>query len=114
MAPADSLRIEVLYCPAPNVTDWVELRLPAGATVDDALQASALSDRHVGLDALRVGVWNRPCERNGMLRDGDRVELYRALQVDPKEARRQRYQQHKASLAARKPKPGPGPHPTQN
>jgi uncharacterized protein len=108
MAPADSIQVEVLYCPAPNITDRVVLGLPVGATVADALVASALAQRHVVLAELRVGVWNKPCERNTVLRDGDRVELYRSLLVDPKEARRQRYQQHKASLAARKPKPGPG------
>jgi uncharacterized protein len=112
MAPADSICVEVLYCPASHVTDRVAVRLPAGATVADALLASALAQRHLGLADLRVGVWSRPCERTTLLREGDRVELYRPLQVDPKEARRQRYQQHKASLAARKPKPGPGRKPT--
>lgn len=102
MAPAESagdLRVEVVYCPRPGVTDRVTLTLPAGATVADALQASALAQRH-GLPAagLRLGVWCRACEPDTLLRDRDRVEVYRPLTVDPKEARRLRYARHKERL----------------
>jgi len=38
-----------------------------------------------------VGIWGRLCTPEAALRDRDRVEIYRALAVDPKEARRQRY-----------------------
>jgi uncharacterized protein len=91
MALADrSLRVEVVYCAAPGHTDLVQLQLPAGATLDDALQASGLPQRHA-LAGLSVGVWGRVQAPAAPLRDGDRVEVYRPLQVDPKEARRQRY-----------------------
>jgi len=99
MASADEtlLRIEVVYCPRPGVTDAVNLRLPAPATVAAALRASGLLDRH-GLDegALRVGVWCRTRELDSLLRDLDRVEIYRPLTVDPKEARRLRYKRQRA------------------
>lgn len=103
MAPAEgarALRVEVVYCPRPGVTDLVALKLPAGATVADALQASGLMQRH-GLDSAspRVGVWCRACEPCLLLRDHDRVEIYRPLTVDPKEARRLRYTRHKERLA---------------
>jgi putative ubiquitin-RnfH superfamily antitoxin RatB of RatAB toxin-antitoxin module len=50
-------------------------------------------DRHrLGGEPFRVGVWSHVCEPGTVLRDRDRVEIYRALTVDPKEARRQRYQ----------------------
>lgn len=120
MAPADTLSVQVLYCAGPNLADRSDLQLPSGATVADALIASGLAQRFAEIGAklgegpsdfsqLRLGVWNKPREATALLRDGDRVEVYRPLLVDPKEARRQRYQQHKQSLAARKPRPGPGP-----
>ncbi len=103
-----ALNIEVVYCPGPGVWDRVMLNLPAGATVADAVAASGLAERY-GLPAegLRLGVWCKPRETHSLLRERDRVEVYRPLTVDPKEARRQRYQQHKASLAARPKRPGP-------
>lgn len=103
MAPAEGspgLRVEVVYCPRPGVTDRVTLALPAGATAADALQASGLAQRHhLPTAGLRLGVWCRACEPGIALRDRDRVEIYRPLTVDPKEARRLRYTRHKERLA---------------
>ena len=86
------LRIEVVYCPSADGIDRVELELPAGATLLEALQRSGLLERHAGVDLAqqRVGVWGRARRLDEVLHDGDRVELYRALQVDPKQARRLR------------------------
>lgn len=70
----------------------VALRLEDGSTVADALERSGLARRfpEVDLAAAPVGVWSRRCERSAPLRDGDRVEVYRPLRVDPKEMRRRR------------------------
>lgn len=86
-----TIRVEVVYAAAPHDVDLSELRLAPGATVAEALQASGLMPRR-GLDAAsaEVGVWGARCPRDHRLRDGDRVEVYRPLQVDPKEARRRR------------------------
>lgn len=89
------MRIEVVYSPAARRIERVELELPEGATVAEAVAASGLPRRHAELEAASgapggVGVWGQPCAPEQLLRDGDRVELYRALQVDPKEARRLR------------------------
>jgi putative ubiquitin-RnfH superfamily antitoxin RatB of RatAB toxin-antitoxin module len=86
------IAVEVAWCPAPHRIDLTPLQLPAGATVRDALQASGVLQR-AGLDlqAVQVGVWGRACGLDQGLRERDRVEIYRPLQVDPKEARRQRY-----------------------
>jgi putative ubiquitin-RnfH superfamily antitoxin RatB of RatAB toxin-antitoxin module len=91
------IRVTVAYSPAPREVELTELALPAGATVHDALAASGLAARHPGLDlaALKAGVWGKVEPRDTPLADGDRVELYRPLQVDPKEARRQRYRRHR-------------------
>lgn len=105
MAPAEPglLNVEVLYCPRPGIVDSVRLQLAQPADVTAALRASGVLQRH-GLDptALRVGVWNHVRDVDFALRDGDRVEIYRPLTVDPKEARRLRYKRHRdASAAAR-------------
>ena len=59
------------------------LNLPAGATVRDALAAS-------GLDGHACGIFGKRVALDRKLADGDRVEIYRPLAMDPKEARRQR------------------------
>jgi hypothetical protein len=95
MAPADALRVEVAYCPRPGVTDLVALALAPGATLADALQASGLLERHaLPVEGLHFGIWSRVREADTPLRDRDRVEIYRPLTVDPKEARRLRYKRH--------------------
>jgi putative ubiquitin-RnfH superfamily antitoxin RatB of RatAB toxin-antitoxin module len=98
MAPAERLRVEVAYCRAPGIDDRVSLDLPVGATLADALQASGLLERHgLPTEGLRVGIWSKVRDTATPLRDRDRVEIYRPLTVDPKEARRQRYKRHKAA-----------------
>jgi putative ubiquitin-RnfH superfamily antitoxin RatB of RatAB toxin-antitoxin module len=95
--PGARLTIVVAYSPAPEQVDHVSLSLPAGATVEDALRASGLLERHPALDlgVQKIGVWGKLRSLGDVLRDGDRVEVYRPLKVDPKEARRQRYRSHR-------------------
>lgn len=110
MAPAEGglLQVEVVYCPQPGVCDRLSLSLPAGATVADALRASGLAQRH-GLpdEGLRLGIWCKGRDPASELRDRDRVEVYRPLTVDPKEARRLRYKRHQAKLAKTPPNDTP-------
>lgn len=105
MAPAEqrALRIEVVYCAQPGHTDRVSLSLPDGATLLDALAASGLPQRHaIAEGRLLAGLWGRVRALHTPLRDLDRVELYRPLQVDPKEARRLRYKRDKPSGGAKR------------
>lgn len=85
------MRIEVAYA-LPDRQELIELELEAGATVADAVRASGLVERYPGIDPERgpFGVFARRCGPDRVLRPGDRVEIYRPLKVDPKEARRQR------------------------
>ena len=96
MDRADDLRIVVAYSPAAGQVDVVNLSLPEGTTVMQALRASGLLERHTGVDLAthKIGVWGKLRSPDDVLRDGDRVEVYRPLVVDPKEARRQRYKGH--------------------
>ena len=97
------LTVTVAYSPRIGVVDEVTLTLAAGATVRDAVQASGLAERHPQVDfgAMRLGVWGKLRLPEDPLRDHDRVELYRPLTVDPKEARRLRYRQHRQRYGAR-------------
>jgi putative ubiquitin-RnfH superfamily antitoxin RatB of RatAB toxin-antitoxin module len=92
------MRVVVAYSPAPRQVDLAELVVPEGATVRDAIAASGLLARHPAIDLTtqKVGVWGKVKALDTALREGDRVEVYRPLKVDPKEARRQRYRRQKA------------------
>lgn len=97
----DDLHVEVTY--ALPLKQWrVLLRLPPGSTVADAIERSnlRLTIRDLQVDDEHVGVFSRPATLATALKDGDRVEIYRPLQCDPKEVRRQR--------AAREPVRKPG------
>ncbi len=97
-ASAPLLAIQVVYCPVPGVSDLIALQLAGGSTVLDAVQASGLVGQHrLAVADLRLGVWGKPREAQSLLRDRDRVEIYRPLTVDPKEARRLRYRKHRQS-----------------
>ena len=85
------IHVEVAY--ATNEEQFVlPVELSVGATVAEAIQASGLlakvSDIEPG--SARVGIFSRPASLDTVLQDGDRVEIYRPLLIDPKEARRQR------------------------
>jgi putative ubiquitin-RnfH superfamily antitoxin RatB of RatAB toxin-antitoxin module len=86
------LHVAVACSPKDGVAAEVALELAAGATAIEAIRASGLLERFAELDlsVQRVGVWGRPCPLDALLRDGDRVEIYRPLVMDPNEARRLR------------------------
>lgn len=86
------MRVELFYCPGPGQVDHHELQLQAGATLGEALQASGVLQRHaLHLPDVVAGVWSKVRPHHTVLCEGDRVEVYRPLTVDPKEARRLRY-----------------------
>ena len=88
--------MSVVYALPDRATE-VELTLPSGATVADALEKSGLSVLHPEVDTMRcpVGIFGRRVQRDGVLADGDRVEVYRPLVAEPKDARRRRAKQGK-------------------
>jgi hypothetical protein len=85
----EQLRIEFIFALADEQVLDV-LTLNAGATVADAISESGIVSRYPQKDveALQAGVWGRPVNRDYALVEGDRVELYRPLQRDPRDARR--------------------------
>jgi putative ubiquitin-RnfH superfamily antitoxin RatB of RatAB toxin-antitoxin module len=91
-----TLTVEVVFA-LPLAQDCSVVELSDGASVRDAIMRSGVTARHpeIDLGACRVGVWGRRVPVDHPLRDGDRVEIYRPLQADPKEARRARTRRRK-------------------
>ena len=83
-----------MVCAAPDRVFLRELQLPEGASVQDAIEASGFRQAwpEVAVSAERLGIFARKADRATPLHEGDRVEIYRPLKIDPKEARRKRAQ----------------------
>ncbi len=94
------IAVEVVWSPTARDVQRVSLRLPAGSSVVEALAATgwpALASAQQGDDAfaatgLSAAVWSKARPLAQALRDGDRVEILRDLQIDPMAARRVRYE----------------------
>jgi len=85
------LQVEVVFA-LPDRQELITVLLDRGATVGDAIERSSITQAFPDWDIHRspVGIWGRPVERNRPLQEGDRVEIYRPLAIDPREARRKR------------------------
>ncbi|MDP2227681.1 MAG: RnfH family protein [Moraxellaceae bacterium] len=92
------IRVEVAY--ARPDRQWLRaLELPSGSTAQQAVAASGiLADcPELELAALRLGIFSHPLtDATQVLQMGDRVEIYRPLIIDPKEARRARAEKARA------------------
>ena len=104
--PPAMLRVTVAVCAAAGeVREWCG-EVPVGAQVADALRLGAGCEAD---QVAAVGIWGKAVPLTQLLRDGDRVEVYRPLRVDPKVARRERFVRQgarTAGLFARKPAAG--------
>jgi putative ubiquitin-RnfH superfamily antitoxin RatB of RatAB toxin-antitoxin module len=106
-------RVIVLYSPAPRqVLEW-PVEVAEGSTVREALLASGWPAVCPGLDVEQadVGIWGKRCTPQQPLHEGDRVEVYRGLLVDPKVARRQRFKSQGARAAGLFARKRPGAKP---
>ncbi|WP_027997064.1 RnfH family protein [Simplicispira psychrophila] len=84
-AAGAGLRITLAVSLVPGEVRERTLHLPAGIRVADVLAD------HVAVGATLYGIWGRVVAPEQLLRDGDRLEMYRPLTVDPKVARRERF-----------------------
>lgn len=91
MPEASGISVSVVYAEPQRVFD-ARVSLPNGATVADAIARSGIREQRPDIEIRddRLGIFARKALPATELRDGDRVEIYRPLRVDPKEARRQR------------------------
>ena len=96
------IRVELVWSPQAGDVRHVWLTLEKGCTIEAALRGCAeFTDQLPQLHALKLGVWGRARPLETPLRDRDRVEVYRALTVDPKEARRVRYKARGERIVSR-------------
>lgn len=88
---ADVINIEVAYA-RPERQELVKLTLPADTTLQQAVEASGLMQKHPEIDLAKgkFGIYAKLAKLDTPLRDRDRVEIYRPLIADPKEVRKQR------------------------
>jgi len=88
---AETINIEVCYALAAK-QDIVALKLPAGSTLGQALEASGFLVKYPEIDLKKnkFGIYAKLSKVDAVLRDKDRVEIYRPLIADPKEVRKQR------------------------
>ena len=81
--------VEIVYA-LPDRQVLRRILLPDGSTVEDAILVSGLRAVFPDMDTTHVGIHGEPVPVTTILRDRDRIEIYRPLQVDPKEVRRMR------------------------
>lgn len=86
-----AMAIEVVYA-LPETQAVISMEVPEGTTVAEAIARSGLAERfpHAALEVRPVGLHGRIVSRDTPVCEGDRVEIYRPLAADPKQARRQR------------------------
>ncbi|MGZ5277055.1 MAG: RnfH family protein [Caldimonas sp.] len=89
---ATTIRVAVAWSPRAGAAFEVAIELPDGASALDAIRASGVLERDAEVDVSTqpIGIWGRPATLATLLEDGDRVEIYRPLAMNPKEARRLR------------------------
>ena len=85
------IRIEVVYA-TPGEQVLEQLQATADATVESAILQSGLLERfpEIDLKTNKVGIFGKVAALSAKLNDGDRIEIYRPLIADPKEARKKR------------------------
>ena len=86
-----TITVVIAYTP-PGKPIYRDLQLPKGSTVGEAIRACGLLAQctEIDMNCNRVGIFGRLAQLDTPLRDGDRVEIYRPLNADPKQVRRRR------------------------
>ena len=87
------MNIEIVYA-LPHEQLLFKVQAPQGATLDEAIKLSGILVNHpeINLEKNKLGIYGKLSKADAILRDKDRIEIYRPLIADPKEIRRQRAQ----------------------
>jgi putative ubiquitin-RnfH superfamily antitoxin RatB of RatAB toxin-antitoxin module len=85
------ITIEVAYA-KPEQQVIISLEMPEDTTVEQTIKASGILEQFPEIDTsdLKVGIFGNVCKLERLIREGDRIEVYRPLIHDPKDARRER------------------------
>jgi putative ubiquitin-RnfH superfamily antitoxin RatB of RatAB toxin-antitoxin module len=92
----EKLNVEVVYA-LPNEQILLRQAVPEGTTVADTIQASGVLDKYPEIDLAKnkLGIFGKLTKADALVRDKDRIEIYRPLIADPKEVRRKRAEEGK-------------------
>lgn len=92
----DKINIEIVYA-LPDEQTLFKKAVPDGTTVMAAVETSGLLEKYPQLDlsAVKLGIFGKLTKGDTVLRDRDRIEIYRPLLADPKEVRRRRAEEGK-------------------
>ena len=93
---SDMINIEVVYA-LPDEQILLRQSVPTGTTVAEAVLASGMLDKHPEIDlaANKLGIFGKLTKADAVVREKDRIEIYRPLIADPKEVRRKRAEEGK-------------------
>ncbi|WP_455221951.1 RnfH family protein [Kaarinaea lacus] len=93
----DQILVEVAYA-KPEVQVIIPLFVDKGTTLEQAIQLSGVLEDfpEIDLNKNKMGIFSKIAKKDTVLREKDRVEIYRPLIADPKEVRKQRAAQGKA------------------
>jgi putative ubiquitin-RnfH superfamily antitoxin RatB of RatAB toxin-antitoxin module len=88
--PMSEFEVEIVFA-LPDRQSLQSIPVASGETVADVVAKSGLREDYpeIEIDSLAVGIWGREADRTQHVKEGDRIEVYRPLEMDPREARRQ-------------------------
>ncbi len=93
----ETIKIELIYA-LPTEQNLLKVEVPKGATIAEAVRLSGLLEKYpeIDLDKGKFGIFGKLSKTDTVLREKDRIEIYRPLIADPKEVRRKRAEEGKA------------------
>jgi len=88
---SEDVSVEVAYA-LPQKQEVLSLKVRSGALVSEAIEQSGIlrDFPEIDLASAKVGIYSKQVKLDAVLRDKDRIEIYRPLLADPKEIRRKR------------------------
>lgn len=91
MAMNKKITVEVAYA-SPDLQRIFALEVEAGMTVEAVIAVSGVMTvfPEIDLSTQKVGIFSKECKLTDVVKAGDRIEIYRPLTIDPKDARRKR------------------------
>ena len=86
---AGSIKVEVVYA-LPQEQTLLQIDVPQGTQVQDAIRLSGILEKYPEIDLAsnKFGIFGKACKADAVLREKDRIEIYRPLIADPKEVRK--------------------------
>ncbi|ELA09604.1 hypothetical protein MOMA_04340 [Moraxella macacae 0408225] len=82
-----TIQVEIMFCPAPNTQLHQKLQLPNGKTAKQAVEMLGWWQQYPQIHDFAVGIFSHKIDWQTVLQDGDRLEIYRPLTINPMQKR---------------------------